>query len=117
MGSQLKVLPARDGIAHRPVAKWSAVVRDLSPSVQLGAGRTRNRQLHARRHRTNLNRAAENFPTTNAFRAQLKQQLAVDAGEAAIFVHGFNTNFAEGVYRVAQLSHGLKLPGTLLEHS
>ncbi len=61
--------------------------------------------------------AEQNFATTDAFRAQLKHQLALDGGEAVIFVHGFNTNFAEGVYRVAQLAHDLKLPGTVVEYS
>mgnify|MGYP000580525007 CR=1 FL=1 len=40
-----------------------------------------------------------------AFRADLKTQLAARGGEAVIFVHGYNNNFAEGVYRVAQFAH------------
>lgn len=28
-----------------------------------------------------------------------------------VFVHGYNTNFAEGLYRVSQLSHDLRPPG------
>ena len=37
--------------------------------------------------------------------------------EAVIFVHGFNTNFAEGLYRIAQLSHDLELPGATVHYS
>jgi esterase/lipase superfamily enzyme len=37
--------------------------------------------------------------------------------EAVIFVHGFNTNFAEGLYRLAQLSYDLKFSGTIIHYS
>ena len=33
------------------------------------------------------------------------------SGLGTIFVHGYNTNFAEGLYRNAQLSHDLRTPG------
>lgn len=37
--------------------------------------------------------------------------------ESIIFVHGFNTTFIEGVYRVAQLDNDLNLPGEMLHYS
>jgi esterase/lipase superfamily enzyme len=37
--------------------------------------------------------------------------------DAVIFVHGFNNTFAEGLYRLAQLSHDLKLPGVAVHYS
>lgn len=37
--------------------------------------------------------------------------------EVVIFVHGFNTTFIEGVYRVAQLGSDLRLPGVLAHYS
>lgn len=37
--------------------------------------------------------------------------------EAVIFVHGFNSTFAEGLYRIAQLSEDLDLPGVALYYS
>lgn len=52
-----------------------------------------------------------------AFRADLKTQLAARGGEAVIFVHGYNNNFAEGVYRVAQFAHDLKLPGAVVHYA
>jgi esterase/lipase superfamily enzyme len=39
------------------------------------------------------------------------------AREVTIFVHGFNTTFIEGVYRVAQLGEDLQLPGVLAHYS
>jgi esterase/lipase superfamily enzyme len=34
-----------------------------------------------------------------------------------IFVHGYNNNFAEGVYRVAQFSHDLEIPGAVVHYA
>lgn len=34
--------------------------------------------------------------------------------EATLFVHGFNTNFAEGLYRAAQLQHDMDRNGTMV---
>ncbi|NUB45336.1 alpha/beta fold hydrolase [Fertoebacter nigrum] len=54
------------------------------------------------------------------FRADLSQAMARDprgGREAVIFVHGFNTTFAEGLYRIAQLSNDLELPGITVHYS
>lgn len=54
------------------------------------------------------------------FRADLAQALARErrgTREAVIFVHGFNTTFAEGAYRLAQLGHDLKIGGVLVHYS
>ena len=51
------------------------------------------------------------------FRADLARALARNNGQAVIFVHGYNNTFAEGLYRVAQLSHDLKLPGVVMHYS
>ncbi len=37
--------------------------------------------------------------------------------ETVVYVHGFNNTFAEGVYRIAQLSHDLDLPGVPVHYS
>ena len=37
--------------------------------------------------------------------------------DAVIYVHGFNNTFAEGLYRIAQLSHDLDMPGVTLHYS
>ena len=51
------------------------------------------------------------------FRKDLKAQLAANGGEAVIFVHGYNNNFSEGLYRVAQFAHDLKLPGAVVHYA
>ena len=37
--------------------------------------------------------------------------------EVLLFVHGYNNNFAEGVYRVAQFSHDLEIPGAVVHYA
>lgn len=37
--------------------------------------------------------------------------------EAVVFVHGFNTNLAEGVYRHAQMRHDFRTPGVSVHYS
>ena len=59
----------------------------------------------------------EVYQTGKAFQKDLARQLATTNGEAVIFVHGYNSNFAEGVYRVAQFAHDLELPGTVVLYS
>ncbi|KPQ06914.1 MAG: hypothetical protein HLUCCA12_08055 [Rhodobacteraceae bacterium HLUCCA12] len=54
------------------------------------------------------------------YRAAVRRRLAEmpsDQRESIIFVHGFNTTFIEGVYRVAQMSNDLTLPGVALHYS
>ena len=54
--------------------------------------------------------AAERLPDVAAFRSAINAALAADpdtADEAALFVHGFNVNFAEAVLRQAQMQHDL----------
>jgi esterase/lipase superfamily enzyme len=61
-----------------------------------------------------------NFPTPAQFRSALAEDLrrnARGAREAVIYVHGFNNNFAEGVYRIAQLSYDLRIPGAAVHYS
>lgn len=57
------------------------------------------------------------YPSDPDFRADLKRNLALNGHEAVIFVHGYNNNFAEGVYRVAQFSHDLNLPGAVVHYA
>ena len=77
----------------------------------------RNQQPDPRRHFT----LAEGTVQTPAeFRTSLSRALAAEdraQREAVIFVHGYNTHFIEGLYRVAQLGYDLQLPGVLLHFS
>lgn len=60
------------------------------------------------------------YSGADAFRADLRAALRREkggAGDALIFVHGFNNTFAEGTYRLAQLGHDLKVQGVLVHYS
>lgn len=43
--------------------------------------------------------------------------MPVDEREIFVFVHGFNTNFAEGLYRHAQMRHDFGSPGVAVHYS
>jgi esterase/lipase superfamily enzyme len=68
---------------------------------------------------------AQDFLTTNevvyqqdtAFRADLSRALAAQGREAVIYIHGYNNTFSEGLYRIAQLSHDLEIPGVAVHYS
>lgn len=60
------------------------------------------------------------YDGAGAFRADLARELRKaprGSREAVIFVHGFNNTFAEGIYRIAQLSHDLKMPGVAVHYA
>ena len=68
------------------------------------------------------------FLTTNvvpyddapAFRAELRRSLAAlppSQREVTVFTHGFNNTFAEGLYRIAQMSNDLEFPGLTVHYS
>jgi esterase/lipase superfamily enzyme len=63
---------------------------------------------------------AATLPDTAAFRGELGRQIAttpVAEGGVVIFVHGFNTNFSEGLYRIAQIKHDLDVNGVVVHYS
>ncbi len=64
-----------------------------------------------------LTTAAKIYPQTAAFRKDLAADLRRNNGEAIVFVHGYNNNFSEGLYRVAQLAHDLEIPGVEVHYS
>lgn len=59
------------------------------------------------------------FPESDAFRRNLNQDLARNptGRTVVVFVHGYNTNFAEGVYRYAQIKDDLGIPQTSVLYS
>lgn len=60
------------------------------------------------------------YDSAGEFRAEVAQSLrALPRGkrDAVIYVHGFNNTFAEGLYRIAQLTHDLEMPGVTLHYS
>lgn len=64
-----------------------------------------------------LTTAQEQYGRADAFRADLRAELARHNGEAVIFVHGFNNTFSEGLYRIAQMANDLELPGAVVHYS
>lgn len=77
----------------------------------------RNQDPDPRRHFTLAEGAVLN---PAEFERSLSRALASEARaerEAVIFVHGFNTHFIEGLYRVAQLGYDLQLPGVLMHYA
>lgn len=57
------------------------------------------------------------YPSNTPFRSNLHDELARNGGEAVIFIHGYNNNFSEGLYRVAQFAHDLQLPGAVVHYA
>lgn len=54
------------------------------------------------------------------FRAAVRQELLgrrKGAREAVVFVHGYNNNFASGLYRFAQMSHDFQIDGVQVQYS
>lgn len=58
------------------------------------------------------------FSTPQTFRAALSEEVrAKNRTSAVVYVHGFNVNMAEGVYRFAQMHHDLKVPSIAVHYS
>lgn len=60
------------------------------------------------------------YPTTGAFTEALRSTLRTlprDEREVVVYVHGYNTNFAEGLYRLAQLTHDFNLSEVAVHYS
>jgi esterase/lipase superfamily enzyme len=55
--------------------------------------------------------------TAGFIRAVNREMARKGTREAFMFLHGYNTNFAEGLYRQAQLEHDLKAPGASVHFS
>ena len=51
---------------------------------------------------------------STALRAAMKLR---GQNDAVVYVHGFNNTMAEGVYRVAQMHHDLKVPGVAVHYA
>lgn len=66
---------------------------------------TVEQEIHAnaRTFRSDLTRSLQAYPRGNR--------------DAVIFVHGFNNNFSEGLYRIAQLDHDITMPGVAVHYS
>jgi esterase/lipase superfamily enzyme len=58
------------------------------------------------------------FATASDFSAALGDEMASRGQtDTVVYVHGFNNTMAEGVYRVAQMHHDLKVPGVAVHYA
>lgn len=57
------------------------------------------------------------YPNAAAFGRALNRNPARNTDTAIIFIHGYNTSFAEGTYRLAQVSHDMQDPNTVIHYS
>ena len=67
-----------------------------------------------------LTTAIDHYPSTANFTADLAKSLRSrpkGQREVVLFVHGFNNTFAEGMYRLAQLSNDMGLPNPTVHYS
>lgn len=59
----------------------------------------------------------EPFETGRQFEDAIREKLQGGKDEVVVYIHGFNTTFGQGVYRVAQLSHDFNIPGVTVHYS
>ncbi|MEP4336445.1 MAG: alpha/beta fold hydrolase, partial [Roseobacter sp.] len=62
----------------------------------------------------------EEFKNKDGFTASLKTEISkrkVDQSEVVVFVHGFNNNFSDAAFRMAQLGHDLEIPGAHVSYA
>ncbi len=64
-----------------------------------------------------LTTAAGSYQSEAAFTSDLARSIRSHKGDAVIFIHGFNNNFAEGLYRNAQMVHDMDIPATAIHYS
>ncbi|MFN6977239.1 MAG: alpha/beta hydrolase [Gemmobacter sp.] len=112
--------PARFGRGREEREAYRRYVLSIPPDRKPGelTWPPRGGTPDARRHFLTLEETA--FADAAAFRTALAGQMVKTRRgqrDVVVFVHGFNTNFAEGVYRVAQLAHDLQFPGTTVHFS
>ncbi len=60
------------------------------------------------------------YDTDRSFLRKINAELAKrprGEREVSLFIHGFNSRFADGLYRMAQIGHDLDLPGIAVQYS
>lgn len=63
---------------------------------------------------------SKEFGGSDGFRAAISKAIAnqgSDGREAIVFVHGYNTSFAKGLYRLTQMFHDMRPPGIAVHYS
>ncbi len=100
--------------------RFGRIVVSIPPDRKLGTIVWPSARRSPDPRRDFLTSSDELFTSRAAFRKALSKALVeVPRGqrEAVVYVHGFNNTFAESVYRIAQLSHDLSVPGVAVAYS
>jgi esterase/lipase superfamily enzyme len=96
--------------ARSDSVRWASVDVSVPPERTLGTV-TFPTGSRANPRTDFLTVSARQFPDERAFLSTVNARLAErprGSREIALFVHGFNTNFAEGIYRHAQMTHDFR---------
>lgn len=108
------------GIARSEVTRYARIDVAIPPERTAGTITWPNPARRDDPQTEFLATAEELYPGAPAFRADLAAALRGErrgAREAVVFIHGFNNNFAEGAYRLAQMGHDLDLRGAYVHYS
>jgi len=84
----------------------------VPPSHEAGRTKTNARRPNPSKHFVVAEQ--EELATARAFKQALRQRLLTkqpEAREFTLFVHGFNTSYSEGLFRLAQMQHDIESPG------
>lgn len=98
---------------------WGALKVSVPPKRELGTVTFPEGPIPDPEHDF-LTVSQQTFGDERAFLRALNARLALrprGQRETTVFVHGFNTNFAEGLYRHAQMAHDFGTPGVPISYS
>ena len=105
------------GNKRSEVTHYARYAVSVPPKRKLGEINWPSRFAKPDPERDFLTVSARTYPDEPAFRSELSAALKAKGGEAVVFVHGYNNNFSEGLYRVAQFAHDLELPGVVVHYA
>ncbi len=75
---------------------------------------------HADQKKHFVTTGVETFKGPSEFVANINKEVAntpISQRDAIVYVHGYNTNFAEGLYRLVQMTNDLKKPAVTIHYS
>jgi len=105
------------GNKRSEVTHFARYAVSIPPKRELGEINWPSRFAEPNPERDFLTVSARTYEDARAFRGDLSTALKAEGGEAVVFVHGYNNNFSEGLYRVAQFAHDLELPGVVVHYA
>ncbi|SDW78821.1 alpha/beta hydrolase [Litoreibacter albidus] len=106
------------GTLRSRVSQYGLIDVSIPPSHEAGQIEFPNREPDPQKHF--LVAATDAYRDAGEMRANLNKALAAQKPknrDVVIFVHGFNNRFSDGIYRIAQMSHDLGLPGVVASYS